>query len=42
MKFKLKRASPPTRVLNVPIGVAWDDEGQRVVIPHRPLIMAVN
>jgi hypothetical protein len=39
MKFKLKRVSPPTRALNVPVGVAWDDQGQ-LVIPHRNLIMA--
>jgi hypothetical protein len=39
MSWKVKRASPPTRTLNVPVGVAWDAEGQRPVIPHRTLIM---
>lgn len=39
MGFKVKRASAPTRVLHVPVGVAWDAEGQRPVIPHRDLLM---
>jgi hypothetical protein len=38
MGFKVKRVSPPTRTLNVPVGVAWDDQGQ-LVIPHHNLLM---
>ena len=40
MSWKVKRASSSTPALHVPVGVAWDDEGQRLVIPHRHLVMA--
>jgi len=39
MSFKLKRTNSTPRALSVPVGVAWDDEGQRLVIPHRNLFM---
>ena len=39
MGFKVKRASPTTRALNVPVGVAWDAEGQGPLIPHHDLVL---
>ncbi len=38
MSWKVKRASPAPRVRNVPVGVAFDDQGQ-LMIPHHDLPM---
>jgi hypothetical protein len=38
MGFKVKRAAPTPRRLNVPVGVAWDADGQPM-IPHHDLRM---
>jgi hypothetical protein len=40
MTWKVKRASSPTRAqIHVPVGVAWDAEGQGPMIPHHDLMM---
>jgi hypothetical protein len=39
MGWKVKRTSPTTRALDVPVGVAWDAKGQGPVIPHHDLVM---
>jgi hypothetical protein len=39
MGWKVTRASPAPRVVDVPLGVAWDADGRGPLIPHHDLVM---